>query len=209
MDRRSFLRRTSLGLFPIVLPLGVWNRNVIRIPATLHGQRFARGGGDDAHYHALVHEEGGAAEQSLLTTPCSDREVAAELRSLGAQDGGGVPMAAWNQRRLPLVRAPETRVSGSPMRIWVEWEGWAEPRELASLLQDPGGQGVRFRFGGNEEHDHHWESGCIACLYSCPGGVISNERYTLRQYVRGATRFLPVEGIPPDGTAVTVILELE
>ncbi|MEX2528056.1 MAG: YdjY domain-containing protein [Gemmatimonadota bacterium] len=181
----------------------------MRIPATLHARRYAAGTGDDALYHALVHEGGGAAAKALLTTPVSDRELAARLRELGAKDGGGVPMAAWNLRRLPLVRAPETRVSGSPMTLLVEWGGWSSPRRLDQLVQDPGGQGLALRFGGNEEHDHHWESGCVVCLYSCPGGVISNAQYTLRDYVRGATRFLPAPDLPPDGTEVTITLGLE
>ena len=94
------------------------------------------------------------------------------------------------------------------MSIRVEWDGWDAPRELGDLLRDPGGEGVAFRFGGNEEHDDAWESGCIACLYSCPGGVISNERYTIRDKVRGATDFTPLEELPPDETEVSVVLEL-
>lgn len=180
----------------------------LRIPGTIHARRYASSTGDDALYHALVHEGGGAASKALLTTPVSDRELARELRGLGAQDGGGVPMAAWNLRRLPLVRAPHRRVAGSPMTLMVEWQGWTSPRRLEELVQDPGGQGLALRFGGNEEHDHHWESGCVVCFYSCPGGVISNARYTLRDYVRGATRFLPAPDLPPDGTEVTITLGL-
>lgn len=219
LDRRTFLQLSAAGILPVALgtggvslhratdfqPLG---GSPLRIPATLHARRYASATGDDALYHALVHEGGGAAMKALLTTPVSDRELAGELRALGAQDGGGVPMAAWNLRRLPLVTAPERRVAGSPMTLLVEWSGWASPRRLDELVQDPGGQGLALRFGGNEEHDHHWESGCVVCLYSCPGGVISNSRYTLRDYVRDATRFLPAPDLPPDGTEVILTLGL-
>lgn len=231
IHRRVFLRRAISGLIGggFVLPSGAMGYGLARdwvgrttrrephpptvlprlaMPATLQVEAFASSSGDDRSYHALVHEEGSAAEKALLTTPLSDREIARTLRDMGAEDGGGVPMAAWNLRRLPLVRAPRTRVAGTPLRILVDWEGWDAPREISSLLLDPGGRGLSFRFGGNEEHDHLWESGCIACLFSCPGGVVSNERYSIRDYVRGTTRFSPAADLPSDEVAVTVILEL-
>lgn len=117
-------------------------------------------------------------------------------------------MAAWSLREIPLVPWPDARVQGTLMRIRVQWVGWDRPREISELLRDPAGRGVSFRFGGNEEHDEAWESGCIACLYSCPGGVVSNERYTIRDRVREVTRFAPVDDLPPDGTAVVVTLEV-
>ena len=231
IDRRVFLRRAISGLIGggFVLPSGAMGYELARdwvgrtpgrephpprvlprleMPATLQVEAFASASGDDRSYHALVYEEGSAAEKALLTTPLSDREIARRLRDMGAEDGGGVPMAAWNLRRLPLVRAPRTRVAGTPLRILVDWEGWDAPREISSLLQDPGGRGLGFRFGGNEEHDHLWESGCIACLFSCPGGVVSNERYSIRDYVRGTTSFSPATDLPVDEVPVTVILEL-
>ncbi len=180
----------------------------LRIPATLQADAFASSSGADARYHALVHEEGSAAGKALLTTPYPDGDVARQLRASGARDGGGVPMSAWTLRRLPLVPAPDRRVEGSPLTVMVEWEGWGAPRELAQLLQDPGGRGVELRFGGNEDQDHHWESGCIVCLFSCPGGVISNARYSIRDHVREVTRFSPAADLPPEGTEVTVVLKL-
>ena len=226
MNRRDFLNATGAGIGGL-LGLGAISESrpsdervrpqdtgtgqvlgTVRVDATLQPTAFASSTGDDARYHALVYEEGGAAPKALLTTPASDREVAARLREIGARDGGGVPMAAWTFRSIPLVPWPDARVPGTPLRIRVEWDGWSRPREISELLWDPGGEGVSFRFGGNEEHDDAWQSGCIACLYSCPGGVISNERYTIRDRVREATRFTPVNGLPPDGTAVELTLEL-
>jgi len=184
-------------------------RDALRIPATLQPRAFASAAGDDAQYHALVHEDGGAAGKALLTTPTRDSEIARVLRAFGAEDGGGVPMSAWNLRRLPFLPAPRRQVRGTPIRLEVEWEGWPAPRPLESLLLDPGGRGIAFRFGGNEEHDHLWDSGCVACLFSCPGGVISNERYAIRDQVRGVTRFLPISDLPADGTRVSVLIAIE
>ena len=230
MGRRAFLRRTMWG-FALAgggLPHSAWGRSPgrvrevragtsepevrgaarrLQLPGTLRARAFGSASGEDAGYHALVHEGGAAAAKALLTTPVSDLEVARRLRALGAHDGGGVPMAAWNLRHLPLVRAPATRVAGTPIRILAEWEGWESPRDFSALVRDPGGRGVAFRFGGNEEHDPLWESGCIACLFSCPGGVISNERYTVRDHVRGVTDFSPAVDLPEADTPVTVTIE--
>lgn len=229
MDRREFLQRTTGGLAVAGLGAGgaLWGSSVlaasgspttpsrqtgirgrIRMEATLQPAAFARSSGEDGRYHALVYEGGGAAARSLLTTPTSDSAVARQLREMGADDGGGVPMSAWNLRKIPLVPWPDTRVKGSPIRILVDWEGWAAPRELGQLLRDPGERGVALRFGGNEELDDEWNSGCIACLFSCPGGVVSNERYTIRDHVESSTRFSPAPDLPADGTPVTATLEL-
>jgi len=184
-------------------------RRGLSLEAVFQGEAFRHSSPPDARYHALVSRGGGASGKSLLVTEVEDGVVAAELRRLGAGDGGGVPMEAWSRRNLPFARAPRTRVRGTPVTVTVSWE--EGPRggvPLAELLDDPGGEGIQFRFGGNEEHDEHWDSGCILCLYSCPGGVISNARYTIRDHRRGLTDFTPSGMVPPDGTVVRVELEL-
>lgn len=162
----------------------------------------------DHQYHAIVHAEGGAAGKSLLVTHAPDTEVARILRNLGAEDGGGVPLAAWNLRWVPLVPQPASRVQGSRLEITLHWEGAPRAYRLEELLEDPGGKGADWRFGGNEEHDEHWNSGCILCLFSCPGGVMSNAAYTIRDHQRAATTFDPLDLLPPDGTQVTVTISL-
>ena len=213
LGRRDFLGGSLVGM---AVAGGLLPRSVralspdrrLELPATLRARSFGSASGEDAGYHALVYEGGGAAAKALLTTPVSDLEVAGKLRELGVRDGGGVPMAAWNLRHLPLVRAPDARVTGTPVRIRAAWEEWESPRDLSELLGDSGGRGVAFRFGGNEEHDPLWDSGCIACLFSCPGGVVSNERYTIRDHVRGVTRFVPAVDLPEADVPVTVTIEL-
>lgn len=118
-------------------------------------------------------------------------------------------MSAWNLRWVPLVPQPDTRVQGTPIEVTVEWEGAPRAYRLDELLDDPGGRGMDIRFGGNEEHDHHWDSGCVLCLFSCPGGVVSNAAYTIRDHQRGATTFDPGDLLPPDGTEVTITFVLD
>jgi hypothetical protein len=179
----------------------------LRFPAEARPSAFAGSLPPDHQYHAVVSRSGGAADRALFVTPVSDAEIARVLRTLGAEDGGGVPMAAWNLRWVPLVPQPATRVSGSLLEVLVEWNG-QPPIPLDSILNDPGGKGLEFRFGGNEEHDDHWGSGCILCLFSCPGGVISNAAYTIRDHQRGVTHFTPSTRMPPDGTAVTITVRV-
>lgn len=160
----------------------------------------------DHRYHAIVHREGSAAGKALFVTDTPDTTIARALRELGADDGGGVPMSAWNLRWLPLVPQPDSRVAGSLLRVEVEWEGAERAYALEELLHDPGGRGIEVRFGGNEEHDDHWPSGCILCLFSCPGGVMSNAAYTIRDHQRGVTDFEPGPLLPPAGTPVTITI---
>jgi hypothetical protein len=179
----------------------------VRIQAVAHPAAFRAALPPDHQYHLLVWEQGAAQGKSLFVTSVPDTAVARVFRELGADDGGGVPMAAWSLRWVPLVPQPDARVKGSPIDIRVAWEG-RDAVPLADLLDDPGGAGVDMRFGGNEEHDAHWGSGCIVCLFSCPGGVISNAAYSIRDHQRGTTSFEPGALMPPEGTPVELVLTL-
>lgn len=180
----------------------------VTISATLQTSAFLGSLPPDHQYHALVHADGGAANGALFVTPTPDTVIARALRELGAEDDGGLPLASWTLRWLPLVPQPSRHVTGTPVEVRVAWEGAPRLYTLEELLHDPGGRGAEIRFGGNEEHDEHWPSGCIICLFSCPGGVLSNAAYSIRDHQRGVTSFEPSELLPPDGTSVTITLAL-
>lgn len=185
------------------------DRRVLSLDGTAQPSTFRASTPPDHRYHALVSRSGSASGASLLVTDADDLRIAAALRELGALDGGGIPMAAWTLRHLPFLPQPSRRVSGSLIRVELEWDGSRGIHDLNALLDDPGGRGVEMRFAGNEAQNHHWESGCVVCLYSCPGGVISNAAYTIRDHQRGITRFDPSPLCPPDGTPVRIHLRLE
>ena len=144
-----------------------------------------------------------------MVTDVEDQEVARALRALGAQDGGGVPMAAWTRRAIPFVPGPDARVAGTRVEVHITWEGAGRSYTLDELLGASPAEGrlLEIRFGGNEEHDDHWPSGCILCLYSCPGGVLSNALKTIRDHRRGGS-FQPGDAFPPDGTLLTITLQI-
>ncbi len=182
-------------------------RRTITLTAEARPSAFLASTDPDDRYHALVSRSGGAMAKSLMVTDAEDQQIALALRSLGAEDAGGVPMSAWNRRAIPFVPGPGSRVAGTRVEVLITWEGADRSYTLGELLGEEGATGVEIRFGGNEEHDHHWPSGCIICLYSCPGGVLSNALKTIRDHSRGHS-FSPGDLFPPDGTTLTVTLQL-
>lgn len=180
----------------------------VELSAVVQAEAFNTSLPPDHQYHALVNRNGSAAPKALFVTSVPDSTLARVLRELGADDGGGVPMAAWTLRWVPFVSAPASRVAGTRVDVRISWDGSGEGHSLEELLHDPGGRGIEMRFGGNEEHAHEWDSGCILCLFSCPGGVASNAAYTIRDHQRAVTHFAANEVLPPDGTEVRVTLRL-
>jgi hypothetical protein len=180
----------------------------IEFPATIESFRFNH----DLFmpgYHAVVWRGGRAAGMSLLRAEVTDVEVLEALEQLGARPGNALGMETWNRRHDPHDPAPDQVIAGPPVEVLVRLPGAPQPLPLGELLSDPGGRGVEMRFGGHRANIPLWHSGCIVCLYSCPGSKVGNARYTVRDYVRGTTRFRARgDRLPRDGTEVGVILRL-
>jgi len=160
-------------------------------------------------YHAIVWKDGGAAHAALLEADVTDRQVLEALEDLGAKAGNNLPMEAWEQRKNAKHAAPDLVIAGPGVEVLLKLPGHEAPVPLGSVLEDPGGRGLALRFGGNAANIPKWKSGCIVCLYSCPGSKVGNAKYTVRDYASDATRFRVRPGVlPPDGTPVRVILRL-
>jgi hypothetical protein len=133
----------------------------------------------------------------------------AAFENLGAVAGNNLTMAAWDKRHDSRHPAPQTRIAGTPVEILLWWKELPEPQPLAELLDDPGGRGFDFRFGGNKDFIKHWHSGCLVCLYSCPGSKVGNAAYTVRDYATGATKFTPRQDrMPKSNSEVAIIFRL-
>jgi len=179
----------------------------VRILAELQPEAFEPGWLKRmAGYHAVVWRSGGAAAQALITAFADDASVYDALVSIGAVPGNNLTMGAWNDRNNPASSAPDTRVEGTPLDVYVWWEGLTSPLPLSALVVDTAGRGIDIRFGGNKALIPEWHSGCIACLYSCPGGKVSNRAYTIRDYVRGTTHFSVNWSVTPKGTRPAVVI---
>lgn len=161
------------------------------------------------NYHLLVWDDGRAANEALFATPVPDTVLISALERLGAVAGNNLTMDAWNKRKDLNHPAPQTKIAGTPVEILVWWKSLLAPKPLSEIFSDPGGRGLDFRFGGNKDLIKHWHSGCLVCLYSCPGSKVGNAAYTVRDYSTGATIFTPrEERLPTTGSTVVLIFRL-
>jgi hypothetical protein len=182
--------------------------DTIEFPATVAAAAFNRRIGMPG-YHAIVWRGGRAAGVALFRAEVTDVQVLDALEALGGKPGNALGMASWDERKDPKNPAPAQTIAGPPVEILVRLPGRSAPVPLADLLEDPGGRGVEMRLGGHRANIPQWHSGCIACLYSCPGSKLGNARYTVRDYMNEATRFRAKAGVlPEDGTAVTIVVQL-
>jgi hypothetical protein len=160
-------------------------------------------------YHAIVFRGGGAAASSLFVAGVTDVHVLDALESLGTRPGPGLSMETWDARNEPANPAPEAVILGPAVEILVVLPHGDGPEPLSSFLMDGGGRGLQMRLGGNRENISIWHSGCVVCLYSCPGSKIGNAAYSVRDWVRGTTRFRVKPGsLPSDGSNVEIVLRL-
>jgi hypothetical protein len=163
------------------------------------------------NYHAIVWEGGGVKKSDILfVSHADDLSIHNALLELGATPGNNLTLDTWEKRGDPHNQEPNKRVEGTAMEAFVSWEGAPMSYSIAELLKETGGKGISLRFGGNKEHIPVWKSGCILCLYSCPGGKIGNAAYTVNDYAAGSTYFTAREDLlPPDGTEVVITLSLK
>ena len=167
------------------------------------------GGWSMPGYHAIVWKGGSSAHAALLQADVTDVQILDALESLHAHPGNNLSMDAWEERKNPKNPAPDTVIAGPPVDILLRLPGRGELVPLSAVLEDSGGRGLEMRLGGNRANIPKWKSGCIVCLYSCPGSKMGNARYTERDYARGATRFRLRKGsLPGDGTEIGVVLRL-
>ena len=179
----------------------------MEFPAVVNVAGFSQG--EMAGYHLVVWREGGAADAALFQATVSDTEVLDALESLGATPGDALDIDSWEDRNDDSSWKPDQVVEGPALEILVRVAGGGELLTLAEILDDPAGLGFDMRFGGHRANIPKWRSGCVACLYSCPGGKTGNACYTVRDFVKGTTRFRARPGIlPSDGSAVTLRLQL-
>jgi hypothetical protein len=178
----------------------------IRIPATVQPNAMSRPFGVQGH-HLIVWKGGRARSWALLVSEVSDHDVRAALNALGAKAGENLTEDSWNARKDPTNPEPDKRVSGTPIDVFIEWNGTRVP--LSEVIAEKGQRpALDFRYGGNERFQKDFKSGCIVCLYSCPGGAIGNHAHSIRDYVRDGVVYSSIPArLPPSGSKVTIILK--
>jgi hypothetical protein len=179
--------------FPAVVTAGSFEREMLGMPG----------------YHLIVWKGGRAAMAALFRAEVTDLQVLDALERLGAKPGDALGMATWEERKDPESGAPDRVIAGPPVEILVKVPGRKAPLTLAEILEDPGGRGFDMRFGGHRANIPKWKSGCVVCLYSCPGSKVGNARYTVRDYVKGTTKFRVRRGaLSEDGARVSIVFRL-
>ena len=181
----------------------------IRFAARVQPDAMSRPFGVQGH-HAIVWSGGRARYWALFVSDASDHDVRAALDALGARAGENLTPESWNAREDPRSAEPDKRVEGTPVDVFVEWKGSSGRVPMAELLNESGQPAPQldFRYGGNERFQKDFRSGCIVCLYSCPGGAIGNHAHAIRDYVRdGVVYSSRASRLPRSGTLVTIILK--
>ena len=208
MNRALPLAVVLAATIPGTAAVVIRRPNEIEFAATVHAKAFD--GWFMPGYHAIVWKGGQSAHAALLESDASDTEVLDALEALGARPGDNVPMEAWDERRNPKNPAPDTVIAGPAVEVLLRLPGRANLIPLASVLEDSAGRGLDLKFGGHRGNIPKWKSGCLVCLYSCPGSKVGNARYTVRDYANGVTRFRVRKGaLPEDGTRIGVIFRVE
>ena len=181
----------------------------VRFTATVQPGAMHRPFGVQGH-HAIVWKDGRARFWALFVADVSDHAVRVALDALGARRGENLTADSWNRRDDPKSTEPDKRVEGTPIDVFVEWKGSRGRIPLAQLISEAREPAPRldFRYGGNERFQVDFKSGCIVCLYSCPGGAIGNHAHPIRDYVRDGAVYSSRESkLPRAGTRVTITLK--
>lgn len=181
----------------------------VEFPAVVATADFTGTVAETGGYHLIVWKDGSAADKALFRAEVSDIEFLDALETLGAIPGDGLTLATWDDRFDKGSWRPDQVIEGPPVGILIRVRGQERLLELGDFLDDSLGSGFEMRFGGHRGNIPEWRSGCVVCLYSCPGSKIGNAKYTVRDYVQESTRFTVKEGVlPKDGSRVTVRVEL-
>jgi hypothetical protein len=181
----------------------------VRFTATVQPEAMDRPFGVKGH-HAIVWKGGKSQRWALFVSDASDHDVRVALDSLGAKRGENLTPDSWHERENAKNSEPDKRVDGSKISVYLEWKNKRTP--LARVIEEKRrvAPQLDFRYGGNERFQKEFESGCIVCLYSCPGGAIGNHAHPIRDYVRDGVVYASVpERLPPAGSRVTIVLKVE
>lgn len=193
----------------------------VRIAARVQAKYY-----DEPTWHGIVWKDGKAGKAPIFQAYISDRVFHEALVFIGAEPADNLKLPGYpetkNAKKLwgDYNKIPEYAsqyVQGPELDIFITWEGAPRTYRLEEVLNDPEGErgkGVEVRFGGNYDYIKVFGSGCLTCLYSCPGGKTSNARYNAGDFARhkeaGVAGFTgKKEILPPDDTDVVITYRLK
>jgi len=182
-------------------------RSGIAFDGTIYPHRYDTHSDRQNGHHFIVWKGGRASGKALIEGDVPDPKLLEALIQLGAKAGDNLTEATWTSRDDASSKEPDEHVEGTPVAVTVEWDGTEHPIE--KLFADASAKDFEIRVGGHAALIPIWKSGCITCLFSCPGGRTSNAKYTIRDQAKDRKRFVADEAhLPKDGTKVRVHIRL-
>ena len=191
-----------------------FEKRTVRVAGRIYPRRYNEARARARGHHGIVWEKGSQARKALIEVEAPDVEIQRALESLGLEPGNNLTIETWEAAGDAESSEPDRRVEGPAIQIEVEWEEDAagnaagEKRAVPffRLFEDTGPEDMDIRFGGHEEYVPHWRSGCVTCLFSCPGGRTSNAAFVIRDQVKGRREFRANQKLlPGDGARVRVL----
>ncbi|WP_169752524.1 YdjY domain-containing protein [Campylobacter mucosalis] len=167
----------------------------ITILAKVNGKYFS-----ENTRHAIVFKGGNFGDKPVFIALANQNDFYTAMMKIGAKPGNN----------MTLKNGAQTQVEGDKINISVTWDGATKSYDINEVIKDSNGKPIDMRFGGNEATAKSFNTGCIACLDSCPVGLISNHTYTNGAVEkRGEVVFNGIKEIlPPDGTLVRITFKV-
>lgn len=148
--------------------------------------------------HNLNYRYGTVGNKALFRAWVNPVTFAKALLSLGVTPGENFGAESTEQ----IVKGPDIAIS-------VVWQGAPHPYTIEQVVSSSGHGGLDYRFGGNPKTARKAKTGCLMCFQACTVGILSNVGYPHGAfYAKGMEFRGRPEVLPPDGTPVTVIVQL-
>lgn len=144
--------------------------------------------------HALVYKDGNFGDKAVFQSMCDPITFYQGLLEIGAKPGENMKMDT----------ASQTHVEGDILQVSVITPD--KTIDLNEAIKDSLGNPIEMRFGGNAEASKEYQTGCLACLDSCPVGIVSNHSYTLGavEDTKEVEFYGNQQVLPGDGTFVAL-----
>ena len=170
-------------------------KKTVTVLAKVNGKYF-----DQGTRHALVFKDGKFGDKPILISLADQNTFYNSLIEIGAKPGNN----------MTPENAEKTQVEGDKINVTVTWDGAEKDYDINEVVKDSNGKKIDMRFGGNQERAKGKNTGCLACLDSCPVGIVSNHTYAYGAVEKRMEASFSgnSEVLPADGTYVAVTFAL-
>lgn len=161
-------------------------KKTVTVLATVNGKYFK-----SPTRHAVVYKGGKFGDKSVFQALGNQMDFYNALLDIGAKPGDN----------MTLENAAQTHVQGDVLDVKVIFDG--KEIDINDAILDSKANKIEMHFGGNKVNAEEKNTGCIACLDSCPVGIVSNTTYkygavekTKEVEFYGNEKVLPKDGTP-------------